>query len=114
MNSSLKNLCKSFNVPESISKEEFDTLSITEINYIENKSKVIHYLENDILSLAFIWDQQIKSYISVMSSVNNSSSNVVDVRKCLSSASVSFNIYCYYYNDLLKKYLVGNFDSSLL
>lgn len=62
---SLKNLCDDFNVPESIKKDSLDIVNITESSYMENKNKIVYYLQNDVLCLANIWMKHVQSLISI-------------------------------------------------
>lgn len=80
LNDSLKRLCKSFNVPKTISKDGFECMKVNDnVNDNEwyyNCDKVFnnckYYLENDVLSLAYILQKQIISYNEVIDKVIDS------------------------------------------
>lgn len=57
ISSPLKSLCKSFKVPEHLSKSEMPHDEITAHNYLQMKDYWWDYLINDVLSLSYIWDQ---------------------------------------------------------
>jgi len=126
LSGSLKSLCKSFKVPNSISKDDFDVTQINSENYLDEdlKQKCIYYLQNDVLSLANIWKKQLNNYeIAIQTLKDNfwttemnqqNKNKTIKIVKALSSAGASWNIYSYIFNKDISVNKIGNFENWIL
>lgn len=70
LNECIKKLCVSFKVPEDISKQEMKHDDVTKDNYMEKKDVWWEYLQNDVLSLSYIWASFIQKMRKVVQNVD--------------------------------------------
>lgn len=86
----------------------------------------LYYLQNDVLSLAFILQKQILSYNDVIdkvittyeqktgTSLGLDMSKTIPITKQVSSAGMSWSIYNYIFKNLVEKHKIGTFDNGRL
>lgn len=70
LTSSLKNLCKSFNIDEKYSKSEIEHTKINKSTWEGLKSVWLPYLELDVVSLSLIWIKFIEKMRLIVPSID--------------------------------------------
>lgn len=130
---SLKKMCKDFKVPESISKDGFDAMSVNKNNFMsdEIKQKLCFYLQNDVLSLSNIWLKHFRNILRILNPKccegdicvcfddvqKIQEIKILDIRRSLSSAGMSWNSMCYLSEEIRElgvKKSIGQFDCPLM
>lgn len=131
---SLKKMCEDFCVPKDISKDDFDAMSVNKDNYMcpDVREKLCYYLENDVLSLGNIWMKHLRNILRIINPgccqndlvcvcfddvQRIGDIDVLDIRKSLSSAGVSWNSMCYLFKEIRElgeSKRIGQFDCQLM
>jgi hypothetical protein len=84
---SLSKLCESYNIPQQYCKSSMNHDQVTQENYKSLRSEWEPYLRLDVISLGLVWASYLKSIGEVL---QDKEKKFVDIRGCISSASLAF------------------------
>lgn len=84
---------KDFHLPPEFCKKSCDHDSITKFNYMEKINEWKEYLDYDVIALSLVWIKYTQTMFEVLKDKSEEidyKPESIDVRKCVSSASLAF------------------------